>query len=140
MKYRDILGYDKEKTPTKKQSKPKKNRILEGIKKDLNEWTDTTFRDKPKRWSGSGLTEFEKQGGKDTLKEMTSAQEHYKYIKLITKAEENMHKHIQEYKYFLQDQDLDREAKEIGSKYITMTGKFTHYLKTKWVKMVRKMI
>ena len=50
------------------------------------------------------------------------AQEHYKYIKLITKAEENMHKHIQEYKYFLQDQDLDREAKEIGSKYITMIG------------------
>ena len=74
------------------------------------------------------------------ITEVGSAPEHYKYIKNITKAEENMHKHIQEYKYFLQDQDLDREAKEIGSKYITMIGKFTHYLKTKWVKMIRKMI
>ena len=31
------MGYGKKKTPTKKQSKPKKNQILEGIKKDLNE-------------------------------------------------------------------------------------------------------
>ena len=38
------------------------------LKDILNEWNDTSFKDLPKRWSGNGLTEFEKQGGKD-LKE-----------------------------------------------------------------------
>ena len=38
------------------------------LKDILTEWNDTSFKDLPKRWSGNGLTEFEKQGGKD-LKE-----------------------------------------------------------------------
>ena len=95
----------------KEKPKPKVNEVLESVKEEFG-----------------------------YVNEAGVAQQHYKYIKLITKAEENMHKHIQEYKYFLQDQDLDREANEIGSKYVTIVGKFTHYLKTKWVKMVRKMI
>ena len=51
--------------------------ILEMIKlKDLlTEWTDTSFRDLPKRWSKpvmtfnepDGLTEFERLGGKDNI-------------------------------------------------------------------------
>ena len=86
------------------------------------------------------MEDYKKAHNEGKLNEAGVAQQHYKYIKLITKAEENMHKHIQEYKYFLQDQDLDREANEIGSKYVTIVGKFTHYLKTKWVKMIRKMI
>ena len=114
MDYKSLMGYGKKKKVTKVKPKPKVNKVLESVKEEF--------------------------GYKDTLNEAGVAQQHYKYIKLITKAEENMHKHIQEYKYFLQDQDLDREAKEIGSKYITMIGKFTHYLKTKWVKMIGKMI
>ena len=44
------------------------------LKKLLKEWTDTSFRDLPKRWSKpymkewspeNGLTEFEKMGGRD---------------------------------------------------------------------------
>ena len=133
MKYRDILGYSKSKKKViKEQIKPRVNKVLKNIKRELNESSVAigfqTSKDNPPFKTKKRITE------------MTAAQEHYKYIKLITKAEENMHKHIQEYKYFLQDQDLDREAKEIGSKYITMIGKFTHYLKTKWVKMIRKMI
>ena len=46
------------------------------MKQKLNEWTDRSFKDLPKRWSKStkdtkdGLTEFERKGGKDnqTLK------------------------------------------------------------------------
>ena len=132
MKYRDILGYSKSKKKVIKEQPKSKKTILDGIKRELNESSVAigfqTSKDNPPLKTKKRITE------------MTAAQEHYKYIKLITKAEENMHKHIQEYKYFLQDQDLDREAKEIGSKYITMIGKFTHYLKTKWVRMVRKMI
>ena len=40
------------------------------LKELLKEWTDTSFRDLPKRWSKSandtnGLTEFERMGGTD---------------------------------------------------------------------------
>ena len=44
MDYKKLMGYGDNK---KKQSKPKKNKILEGIKKDLNEWNDTTFKNAP---------------------------------------------------------------------------------------------
>jgi hypothetical protein len=42
------------------------------LKELLKEWTDTSFRDLPKRWSkpyndSDGLTEFERLGGKDKV-------------------------------------------------------------------------
>ena len=45
------------------------------LKDLLKEWTDTSFRDLPKRWSKpvmtfnepDGLTEFERSGGKDNV-------------------------------------------------------------------------
>ena len=105
-----MLGKSKKKV-TKKQSKSKVNEVLKSIKEEF------------------GL-----------IKEVGVAQEHKKYIKNIEKAEENMHKHIQEYKYFLEDQDLKDEANEFGSKYVGFVGKFTHWLKTKWIRNIRKMI
>ena len=63
MDYKKLMGYGDKKKITKKQSKPKVNKILENIKEELNEWDDKTFRNAPKRWSSSdkGLTEYEKQ-------------------------------------------------------------------------------
>jgi hypothetical protein len=45
------------------------------LKELLKEWTDTSFKDLPKRWSkpvmtfneSDGLTEFERMGGKDNV-------------------------------------------------------------------------
>ena len=45
------------------------------LKELLKEWTDTSFKDLPKRWSKpvmtfnepDGLTEFERMGGKDNI-------------------------------------------------------------------------
>ena len=51
-----------------------------------------------------------------------------------------MHKHIMLYKNFLNSQGLKKEANEIGSKYVGIVGKFTHWMKITWTKMVRKMI
>ena len=50
------------------------------LKELLTEWTDTSFKDLPKRWSKpvmkgrepDGLTEFERMGGKDTVDEAMS--------------------------------------------------------------------
>ena len=105
-----MLGKSKKKV-TKKQSKSKVNEVLKSIKEEF------------------GL-----------IKEVGVAQEHKKYIKNIEKAEENMHKHVAKYKNFLMDQGFKNEAKEFSSNYVVMIGKFTHWMKTKWVRMLRKMI
>ena len=66
MKYRDILGFTKSKKKIiKERSKPKKNKIIEGIKQELNEWSYQPPTEK--RWSkklngDTGLTEFERKG------------------------------------------------------------------------------
>ena len=70
MDYKELMGYSKQK-PTKKKEIKKtsnKNKIVESVKNEINEWSH-----KPpssKRWSKSfggksGLTEFESLGGKD---------------------------------------------------------------------------
>ncbi len=74
------------------------------------------------------------------LNEVGASPQHKKFIKNIYKAEENMHKHIHLYKNFLNSQGLKKEANEIGSKYVGIVGKFTHWMKITWTKMVRKMI
>ena len=138
MNYKKLMGYSTKKRVIKeKESKPKKNRVLEDIKQDLNEWNDKTFKSIPKRWTTKkGLTEFETK----QLKEVGASYQHQDALKNIFKAEENMHKYIQEYTNFLKDQGLEKEAKEFSSNYVVMIGKFTHWLKTKWTKALRKMI
>jgi|TARA_Y100000004_G_scaffold180711_1_gene225617 ribosome-associated translation inhibitor RaiA len=131
MKYKDILGFSKPKKKIiKEQSKPKLNKIVESIKKELNESSVAvgiqTLRDNPPF--------------KNKLQEVGSAPQHKKMLKNIEKAEENLHKHVLKYKNFLQSQNLNDEANEFSSKYVGFVGKFTHYTKTTWVKMLRKMI
>ena len=62
MNYRDILGFNKKKPKkkvTKKSTKPSIAENLENQFGPLNEWSETHTG--PKRWSGSGLTEYEQQ-------------------------------------------------------------------------------
>ena len=86
MKYKDILGFSKKQFVKKSIRKNKENQIINGIKQDLNEWSDTTFRNKPKRWSkntfDTGLTEFEKQGGEEKLELHNLKQISKKYLDL----------------------------------------------------------
>ena len=122
MKYRDILGYEKEKTPTKKQ--PKKNQIVEGIKKDLNEWNDTTFRNMPKRWSNSsGLTEYEQE-----LKEVGSAAEYRPHIKRINKLYDEYGAAVGDFQTLLKKKGLKKEAKGISMVFGKLVMKFHNTL------------
>ena len=41
MDYKSLMGYGKKKKITKEEIKPQKNKILENIKKELNEWNDS---------------------------------------------------------------------------------------------------
>ena len=83
MKYRDMLGFPKKKSKKKVIPQPPKPSVVDELKEELNEWNDTTFKTLPKRWSGSGLTEFEKQGGKDNVNEGPA----YEYANQISKIE-----------------------------------------------------
>ena len=69
MNYRDMLGFPKKKAKKKVIPEPPKPSVADKLKEELNEWNDTTFKNLPKRWSGSGLTEFEQRGGKDSINE-----------------------------------------------------------------------
>ena len=131
MDYKSMMGYGKKKNPTKKQSKPKRNQILEGIKKDLNEWNDTAFRDKPKRWSGAsdkGLTEYEKE-----LKEVGAAAEYRPHIKKIEKLYDAYWDSVKDFQKVLDKKGLKGASKGIGNAYINLVVKF-HKLFGKIVK------
>ena len=82
MDYKTMMGYPKKKKNVKEKVQPQKDSVIEDIRKELNEWNDTTYQTLPKRWSkksfdgNSGLTEFEKQ----QVNEVGVAPQHKKFI------------------------------------------------------------
>ena len=65
-----MLGFPKKKAKKKVIPKPPKPSVADKLKEEfgpLNEWSEQDTG--PKRWSGSGLTEFEQRGGKDNVNE-----------------------------------------------------------------------
>ena len=99
MKYRDILGYEKEKTPTKeKQLKPKKNQILEGIKTDLDSFGEKMF--------------------KKDLQEVSAAPQYKKMYKDIQRAENQLAKSVDKMSSFLNKQGLKNQSMMLKGNYI----------------------
>ena len=123
MRYRDMLGFPK-KQPKKKVEKriapkPTAPPITKLLKKEfgpLNEWSK--IDPGPKRWSGSGLTEFERQGGKDNVNE-GPAYEYAKYTKNIEKAEKQLEKHVMTFKKVLEKKGLKDQANQVGFWYVS---------------------
>ena len=136
MDYKSMMGYGKKKKKSvkKEQPKPKKNMIIEGIKKDLLKESYAW-----ERKFGEKLPTLE-DVKKKKLKEVGASVQHQDFLKKISNAEEEMHKYVQQYKNFLIDQDQKKLANEFSSKYVGFIGKFTHFMKTKWVKILRKLI
>ena len=114
MNYKDIIGYNKSKKITKKESKPKVNKVLENIKEEF--------------------------GYKQNLKEVGNASLHKKMMQNIENGEGYYRGIVENYAAFLKQEGHTKEAKELMSKYVTLTSKFSHWMKTKWVKIIRKMI
>ena len=124
MKYRDILGFSKKQKPKKKVIKEKyksKKTVLDKVKQELNEWNDTAFRNKPKRWSNSyknkeGLTEFERLGGKD-LKEAGAGYDYHKVSKSIEKSYKEYWEQVKNLEKLLEKTGQKKEAKAIHKQY-----------------------
>ena len=65
-----MLGFSKKKSKKKVIPEQPKHSVADKLKEEfgpLNEWSEQDTG--PKRWSGSGLTEFERKGGKDNINE-----------------------------------------------------------------------
>ena len=131
-----MLGKNKKKV-IKEKLKPKKT-VLDGIKQELNEWTQQPLTEK--RWSKSeydtGLTEFEQQGGKDTIKEVGAAPLYRKHIKLIDKNRDQVGRETLKFYELLRKKGLDKAAEALLDSYKNNVVKFGKDLK----QLVRKLM
>ena len=140
MKYRDILGFSKPKKKViKEQSKPKKNKIIESVKTELNEWYHQP--PKEKRWSkntfDTGLTEFEKNGGKDVIKEVGAGTEYRPHIHKIDKLYHDYWDAVKEFTDLLHDKGVKKEANLLHKLYMKLVHTFH---KKHFIKMIRKLM
>ena len=136
MDYKKMMGYGDKKKVTKKQSKPKKNQVLEGIKKELNEWNDTTFKNAPKRWSGAygrkdGLTEYEQERINEG-----PAFEYKKHSKKIDKSLKDLQKSYLDLYDSLRKKGLDDEASDFLDNYKKNIVDFTKKYKKNFRKLM----
>jgi hypothetical protein len=136
--YKKIMGYGKKKKLI--NEKTKNNPVIEDIKQELNEWNDTTFRNKPKRWSGAygrkdGLTEFEDQGGKDFIKE-GPAYEYKGHIQKIDKLYDAYWDSVKDFEKLLVKKGLKKEAHNLHSFYTKFVVRFHQFFE----KFVRKLM
>ena len=76
---------------------------------------------------------------KKKLNEVGNSQVHKKFIQKIEDGEGYLESAVKNYSDFLNKQGHKREAQELRGKY-SFVNKFTHWMKTKWVRIVRKMI
>ena len=139
MKYRDILGFSKPKKKVlKEQSKPKKNKIIENVKQELNEW----YHQPPseKRWSknttDTGLTEFEENGGKDVIKEVGAGTEYRPHIHKIDKLYHDYWDAVKDFTDLLLKKGAKKEANDLHRAYMKLVHKFNSL----FVKMIRKIM
>jgi len=135
MDYKTLMGYGNKK---KKESKPKQNKIVENLKSELNEWNDNTYKTLPKRWSGAsdkGLTEFEKQGGKDFIKE-GPAFEYKKHAKKIDKSLKELQKYYLDFYETLRKKGLDDSAADFLDNYKKNVVGFTKKYKKDFGKLM----
>ena len=130
MDYKTLMGYNEKKN---KETKPKKNKVVENIKSELNEWTDTTFKDMPKRWSGAmdkGLTPYEK------LNEVGAAPQYKKFVKSIDKERNKVGKQTLQFVDLLRKKWLGDAADDLLDSYKNNIIKFGLEVK----KIMRKII
>ena len=141
MDYKTMMGYPKKKKLIKEKIEPKKESVVDGIKKELKEWNDESFKKIPKRWSKkaydkSGLTDFEKE----KINEVGIAPELKMYTHAINKNYDRYWDSVKELQKYLVKKGAKKVSKEMGSIYVGNVGKFQNWLKTKFIRMVRKLI
>ena len=122
-----MLGFPKKKAKKKIIPEPPKPSVADKLKEELNEWNDTTFKNLPKRWSGSGLTEFEQQGGKDNVNEGPA----YDYAKQwddVKKTYGAFWDAVHNLESLLNSKGMGRDAKKVNQLYKKNVEGFYKYI------------
>ena len=114
MDYKKMMGYGDKKKVTKKESKPKVNKVLENIKEEF--------------------------GYKQNLKEVGNAQVHKKMIQNIDNGLGYYKSSVDNYVDFLNKQGHKKEAKELQNTFTKEVGRFRKFMKIKFLRMVDKLI
>ena len=127
MNYRDMLGFPKKKSKKKVIPQSPKPSVAEKLKEELNEWNDTTFKNLPKRWSGSGLTEFEQQGGKDNVNE-GPAYDYSKQWDNVKKTYGAFWDSVHDLESLLNSKGMGRDAKKVNQLYKKNVEGFYKYI------------
>ena len=126
MNYRDMLGFSKKKSKKKVIPEQPKPSVTDKLKEELNEWNDTTFKNLPKRWSGSGLTEFERKGGKDNVNE-GPAYEYGDQISKIDKLYDVYWDAVKDLGRTLEKKGLRKEAQSLYKVYRKQVSYFSRW-------------
>ena len=109
MDYKSMMGYGKKKKVIKEQPKPRVNKVLKGIKKELNESRAVlgmqTLKDNPP-------FQTPKQ-----LKEVGAAVEYRKYIKKIDKTRNDLGKATLTFYELLRKKGADDAAEDLLDDY-----------------------
>ena len=105
-----MLGFPKKKAKKKVIPEQPKPSVAEKLKEEfgpLNEWSEVDTG--PKRWTGSGLTEFERKGGKDNVNE-GPAYEYAANLKAIEKSYKTFKTEVFKFANLLEKKGLKKEA------------------------------
>jgi uncharacterized protein (DUF4213/DUF364 family) len=100
MDYKSLMGYGKKKNPTKKQSKPKVNQVLESIKEEFN------------------------------IKEVGAAAQYRPHIKKIDKYYDLYWKSVQDFGKVLEKKGMKKESKFMHQKYYKHVVEFKAWFTT----------
>ena len=98
MNYKDIIGYNKSKKITKKESKPKVNKVLENIKEEF------------------GL-----------VKEVGAGPEYKSHIMKISKLYNDYWDAVKDFTDLLHDKGVKKEANDLHKMFMKTTHKFNGY-------------
>ena len=127
MNYRDMLGFPKKKVKKVVTPIPRKPSITKKLKEEfgqLNEWSEVDTG--PKRWSGSGLTEFERKGGKDNVNE-GPAYEYGDQISKIDKLYDVYWDAVKDLGKTLEKKGQGKLAKQLYLTYRKQVSKFSQW-------------
>ena len=122
-----MLGFPKKKVKKKVIPQPHKPSVTEKLKEQfglLNEWSKVDTG--PKRWSGSGLTEFVQQGGKDNVNE-GPAYEYANQISKIDKLYDAYWGAVKDLGKTLEKKGQRKLAKELYNTYRKQVSKFSQW-------------
>ena len=131
MDYKSLMGYGKKKKVNKKVIKENKTSVTELLKEEFGDvslgkvYTD---KDKPPFQTPQ------------QLKEVGMAPEIKMYTHAINKNYDRYWDSVKDLQKYLAKKGAQKISKQIGSLYTGHVGKFHHWMKTKFIQMVRKMI